>query len=298
MVHCPNCHAENRSGAKYCKNCATRLPITSAVTRPLDLDEDALAAPLIAQLGAPTPPVSGQATRRLAAPPRSGTQPLRPADPFARRPSGAVFMDSFLYDNAIFSDENQHRYLVHQVDVPEDMQLRACPNPVCGAIFLPRMTVPERFCTDCGTVLERGGRDLVIIEARAPIPDNIVRVAAKGLSHGAVRAPLAVFVERLGGVSRHCVVVARVTALEPVSDATHLLRWGIRLARGLDYLHDNGVGFGGRVDAAALGMVNRQPVWANFTNCLHHPDGYVTERKPDADALAALLYLWMTGQAH
>lgn len=297
MVHCPNCHAENRSGAKYCKNCATRLPITSAVTRPLDLDEDALAAPLIAQPGALTPPGSGQATRRLVATPRSGTQPLRPADPFARRPSGAVFVDSFLYDNAIFSDENQHRYLVHQVDVPEDMQLRACPNPVCGAIFLPRMTVPERFCTDCGTVLERGGRDLVIIEARAPIPDNIVRVAAKGLSHGAVRAPLAVFVERLGGVSRHCVVVARVTALEPVSDAIHLLRWGIRLARGLDYLHDNGVGFGGRVDAAALGMVNHQPVWANFTNCLHHPDGYVTERKPDADALAALLYLWMAGKS-
>jgi len=206
-------------------------------------------------------------------------------------------MDSFLYDNVIFSDEQQHRYLIHQVDVSEDMQLRSCPNPECGAIFLPRMTVPERFCTDCGTVLERGGRDLMLIEARAPIPDNIVRVAAKGLSHGAVRAPLATFVERMGGVARHCAVVARVSAFEPVSDTVGLLRWGIRLARGLDYMHDNGVSFDGRIDATMLGMVNQRPVWANFTNCIHHPEGYVMERTVDAHALAALLYLWMTGRS-
>jgi len=294
MVNCPNCNAENRSGAKFCKNCATRLPTSSAVTRPLDLDEpEALSAvqPAFVQ------PAGGQATRRLAANPRSGTQPLLPTDPFPRRPPGAVFMDSFLYDNVIFSDEQQHRYLIHQVDVSEDMQLRSCPNPECGAIFLPRMTVPERFCTDCGTVLERGGRDLMLIEARAPIPDNIVRVAAKGLSHGAVRAPLATFVERMGGVARHCAVVARVSAFEPVSDTVGLLRWGIRLARGLDYMHDNGVSFDGRIDATMLGMVNQRPVWANFTNCIHHPEGYVMERTVDAHALAALLYLWMTGRS-
>lgn len=318
MVVCPNCRAENRSGAKYCKTCATRLPTSSAVTRPLDLEDsqahvaatavtaESALPPSASQSSAPQPsapqstaaaPQPGtQATRRLNQNPRSGTRPLHPADPFLRRPPGAVFVDNFLLDSVTFSDEQQHRYLVHQIDAPEDQQIRICPNEDCGAIFLPRNSAPEKFCTDCGTILERGGKDLALIELRAPLSDNVVRLAAKGLSHGAVRAPLAAFVERLAGVPRHCVVLPRMSQLESTPEPLQALRWGIALARGLDYLHDNGVSFGGRIDASALGLAGRRVVWANFAACNHHPEGYVTERKADADALALLVYGWLTGK--
>ena len=76
------------------------------------------------------------------------------------------------------------------------MQVRVCPNPECGAIFPPRDTLPETYCTDCGKVLELGGKNMLLVESKDPVPDNIVRMAAKGLSHGSVRAPLSAFVER------------------------------------------------------------------------------------------------------
>lgn len=291
MVICPNCRAENRSGAKFCKNCATRLPTSSAVTRPLDLETMRLDK---ANLSASAQ--NSQTTRRLAQNPRTDTRPLPPANVFDRRPPGAVFGDNFIFENVIFSDDHRHHYLVRQIDVPEDLQIRTCPNASCGAIFLPRNAAPEKFCTDCGTVLEKGGKDLALIEERTPIPDNLVRLAAKGLSHGAVRAPLAAFVERLAGQSRHCMVVPRVGALEGLPDSMQALHWGIGLARGLDYLHDNGVSFNGRVDPKALGVVNGRAVWAYFTSCSHHPEGYVTERKPDAEALARLIFYWLTGK--
>ncbi len=337
MVTCPNCHAENRSGAKYCKSCATRLPVSSAVTRPLGYEPGASggqkavpaspnpsagalptnnapakidaspgnaasgtgAAASSAANGAAAESANSQTTRRMAPPARSGTRPLTPpTDQYSRRPSGAIFGDTFIQESAIFSDEYQHRYSVRQLNVPEDLQIHVCSNPECGAVFPPRSTTPEKFCTDCGKTLERGGNDLVLIEARAPIPDNIVRVAAKGLSHGAVRAPLATFVERLAGQPRHCMVVNRIGPLNSPPDPTQAIRWGVRLARGLDYLHDNGVTFAGQVDSTCLGMVNERPVWANFTGCYHHPDGYVSDRLPDTRGLARLIFHWLTGKTN
>lgn len=238
-----------------------------------------------------------QTTRRVAQPGNSGTQPLGAPPLFARRPPDAIFGDSFILDTLIFSDENQHRYSVHQLDVPEDLQIRVCSNPDCGAVFPPRSATPEKFCTDCGQKLVRGGNDLVLIEAQAPVPEQIVRAAAKGLSHGSVRSPLATFVERLAGQPRHCVVVARIAPLEGRPEPLTAIRSGIRLARGLEYLHDNGVTFDGQVDVSSIGLSNGQAVWANFTTCRHHPEGYVTERQTDTQALALLVFNWLSGKS-
>jgi len=298
VVICPNCHAENRSGAKFCKSCATRLPVSSPVTRPLGFDPTADPKATLAFSAALNgSPDNNQATRRMASSARSGTRPLNSPDAFGPRPVGAIFGDTFLYENLVFSDEHQHRYSVRQVNVSDDLQIRVCPNPDCGAVFPPRSTAPEKFCTDCGKTLERGGKDLVLIESKAPIPEAIVRVAAKGLSHGGVRAPLATFVERLGGLPRHCMIVNRIGPLEAPADALQAMQWGIRLARGMDYLHDNGVTFNGQAELSCLGMATGGPVWANFLCCQHHPDGYVSERQADARALALLIFQWLTGQA-
>jgi hypothetical protein len=68
-----------------------------------------------------------------------------------------------------------------------------------------------------------------------------------------VRAPLAAFVERLAGKPRHCVVVTRVNALEGTPDTLQALSWGASLARGLEYLHDNGVAFAGQIEPGYIG---------------------------------------------
>jgi protein phosphatase len=293
MIICPNCATENRTGARFCKGCATRLPASTLATLPLEAPD------AIALLGDTTPsaiaPVT-QVTRRIGEAARSGTRPLQPGSDFARRPHGAIFGDNYLYDAVIFSNEHQHRYQVHQLAVAEDLQIHHCPNLSCGAVFPPRSLVMEKYCTDCGTLLELGGKNLIIIEANTPIPENIVRAAAKGLSHGSVRAPIAAFVERLAGQPRHCAVVSQVNALDVTPDAFQALKWGAALARGLDYLHDNGVGFGGQIGPNYIGLADGHPVWANFTSCVHHPEGYVIDRKPDTAALALLVFQWLTGK--
>ena len=294
MIKCPNCQAENRYGAKFCKNCAARLPETSAATRPLDEER------IHGNPGTDHSTMANSstlATQRIGQTSRSGTKPLKAGTAFVRRPSGAIFGDAFLYGEAIFSDEHQHRYMVTQLDVPEELQVRSCPNPACGAVVPPRGVSPEKFCTDCGTVLEKGAKELVVIEVRSPIPDNIVRMIAKGLSHGSVRPPLAAFVEHLASQPRHCTVVVRVGGLEKIPDTIQALKWGAGLARGLDYLHDNGVMFNGRVDVSIFGLDGKCAVWTNFNNCAHHADGYVTDRQPDLKALALLVFLWLTGKA-
>jgi serine/threonine protein phosphatase PrpC len=293
MIKCPNCQAENRSGAKFCKNCAARLPETSAATRPLDEKH----IPGNPGWGNPTPTNNpNPVTQRIGQASRSGTKPLKAIQAFIRRPTGAIFGDAFLYKEAIFSNEHQHRYQVTQLDVAEELQVRSCPNPACGAVVPPRGVAPEKFCTDCGMVLEKEGKDLVVIEVQSPIPDNIVRVIAKGLSHGSVRPPLAAFVEHLAGQPRHCTVVVRVGGLEKIPDSIQALKWGAGLARGLDYLHDNGVTFNGHVDPSIFGLDGERAVWTNFNGSAHHADGYVTDRQPDLKALALLVFHWLTGK--
>jgi protein phosphatase len=292
MIVCPACHTENRTGAKFCKKCAARLPASSAATLPLEIQDDGPQS-----LATPPPALVGTQTTRLSSSAlRSGTRSLQDGSNYARRPHGAIFGDNYLYDAIIFSDEQQHRYQVHQLDVPEELRIHVCPNPSCGAVFPPRSIAMEKYCTDCGTALEPGGKNLVIIEAISPIPENIVRVAAKGLSHGCVRAPLAAFVERLAGQPRHCVLVTHVNAFQGMPDTLQALNWGASLALGLDYLHDNGVGFAGQVDLACIGIADGHPVWANFTHCVHHPDGYVFDRKADTTALALLIFQWLTSK--
>ena len=225
---------------------------------------------------------------------RTGTRHLHDAPVFEHRPRGAIFGDEYLFDAMIYSDDRQYRYLVHQLELADDRRIWVCPNPTCKAIYPPRSGMAEKDCTDCGTALEPGGKNLVVIEANTPIPDNITQAVAKHLSHGNVRAPLAAFVERLAGQPRHCVVVSSVGAFEGVPDALQALQWGIGLARGLDYLHENGVTFAGQLDTGHIGLADGHPVWANFTNCVHQPDGDLADRKPDTSALARLVFQWLT----
>ncbi len=273
-------------------------------------------------------------TQRLVQSRRSGTTPLASRRIFLRRPEGAVFGDQFYYhggeigykasggesapDGRTKSEQNQtaesYRYRVTLLDAGPEMEIRICPNPECGAIFPPRNETPEQYCTDCGTFLKKGtrsdteiGLELILMETRTPVPEVVVRAAAKGLSHGSVRAPLAAFVERLGPEPRHCLVFPAVQTLglAQTSEMAPLLalHWGMYLGRGLDYLHDNGVHFGGEISLDWIGRVgggsypSERVVWADFSGCKHHPEGYVNNRIPDTQALANLVLSWLTPEA-
>ena len=289
MITCPNCQVENRAGAKFCKNCATRLPGSPAVTLPIQYEPPVETAKVDSRVTMQIAPANDEAKR-------TDTQPLTASTTFTPRPAGAIFGDVFLYRNLLFSDEQQYRYLVTQMDVPDKLQVRVCPNVNCGAVFPPRDNAAEKFCTDCGSAIKHPLQDLVLTETRTVLPDNLVSAIGKSLSHSGVRAPVAAFVERMAGAPRYCMAVPYVDPLSDSPDTIQGLKWGVNLARGLDYLHDNGVTFNGNVDETSFGLDGNRLVWANFSSCSHHPNGYVSDRQPDVRSLAAFLYQWLTGK--
>jgi protein phosphatase len=64
----------------------------------------------------------------------------------------------------------------------------------------------------------------------------------------------------------------------------------------LDYLHDNGISFGGAIDASCFALAGERAMWANFTRANLHPQGFVSERLQDTRALAFLVFHWLTGK--
>lgn len=291
MLPCPKCQALNRPGAKFCKECSTQLPETAKSTIPLD-------ERIIGSNTLTPQPVGGTETASPPPPserPRLETQPLPASQQLTQRPAGAIFADQFLLKSLIFNDETQNRYLVTQLALPDDRRIKTCPRSDCGANFSPAVGGSEKFCTSCGDALVPLDQDLVLIETLTPIPDNLARAVSRGLSHAAVRSPLAIFSERLEGVARYGMVVPQVAALEGYPDKNKAISWGGDLARGLDYLHYNGISFGGQVNDGHLALTGDRAVWADFTNAKIHEDA-VHENQADLRSLALLIFHWLTGK--
>lgn len=289
MIVCPSCQAENRVGARFCMNCASRLPESPAATRPLALMDAPLPGEAAPELPDEQPAVPAA---------RSGTEPLDENRAFLHRPVGAVFAKAYVCEAVTFSNEHQHRYQVREMNVPEELQLRTCPDPQCGSVFAPLNAVPEKYCTACGSVLQPGVKDLQIVEYNAPLPEVQVLLASLGLSHASVRVPLLTFVERMGGVSRHCLLEVRAAPFSPAIplETVQGLEWGEQLAIALDYLHQNGIGFKGTLDETCLGLDGGRPVWANFSNGrAARLDGPV-DIQQDVQALARIVFHWLTAR--
>lgn len=287
MLLCPNCRTENRSGAKFCRNCATLLPVFSVQEMQESRTGDKANDRTTIRLSKPLNPRS---------PMRTNTKPLPPSQAFIRRPDRAIFGDAFLANSLVFDDENQKIYLVSQLQVPTELRILECPNPSCGAFFPPRVDGPEKFCTDCGTPLSPSMQELMLVEKRIPLPDNLASIIEKGLSHGGVRAPLSTFDEFLGGMTRYCQIMPQVSGLEEKPDAQQVLKWAGQLARGLDYLHDNGIHFAGKLDISSLGIVGDRAVWANFAESNVDPAGVISDRKDDVRAFITLVYFLLTNK--
>lgn len=297
MITCPKCQAENRLGARFCKNCAARLPDPPSNLVPPGSSSGSEDIPTKPRGKNP----NSMTTRKLGSKVRTGTQPLSLRQQFIQRPPGAIFGDQFLYQTLLSSAANKFQYTVTQLDGDTGTLIRLCPNKECGAIFPPRSEPSIQFCTDCGSVLEKGGANLVITETFSPAPENILRLASKGLSHGSLRAPLAAFDEKLGGETRYCLVAPFVKETfedrkSDPNDQAVVLGIASALGRGLEYMHDNGVHFDGQISPSNFGREDGKAVWADFSTCLHHPDGYVSDRLNDTRALAKLVFFWLTGK--
>ena len=292
MVTCPNCQTENRSGARFCKQCATRLATPTPVTQPLDVTPSKVGSAVTLRLNG----LPGMADPPLTDSIRTGTSPLPPLGEMDRRPPGAIFGNKFIHQELLFSDGQQNRYLVKQLNTTSNSQIYACPNPACGAFFSPREGQPEVYCTDCGSALKFAEQDLILVETNSPPAAMLAALVARGLAHGNVRAPLALFNEVLAASSRTCLVLPPVAPLDGYLEPDQALRWGAVLGRSLDYIHTNGVYFAGQVSQERVGLDGDKPVWANFTGAVLDSEKPDMARRQDVRALADLIYSWLHGR--
>jgi serine/threonine protein phosphatase PrpC len=292
MTVCPNCNAQNRTGARFCKSCGTSLPTPSLSTVPLDEEAIRLAKP-------PEPVQSPYATVKLeeaATKVRTNTRPLPPPQPLTPRPLGAVFGNYFVADRLVYSDERQNRYVVSQPGVPAEVSIHACPNPVCRAVFTPTTDGAIRFCTDCNTPLGDNAPTLILIETQAPLYPHIQDVIGLFMAQSSIRPPLAAFSEELAGSTRHCTILPEIMALTSRPEPSVVLKWGKDLALALNYLHANGLSFKGQINENSFGLEGDRPVWVNFAESIYAPDLSGQAQPDDVRALASLLFKWLTGK--
>jgi len=290
MTVCPNCKAPNRTGARFCKNCGTSLPEIKMSTIPLD-EAPTLSSPI------PSPYATVKLTE-TDVPLRTNTRPLPPLQPLTPRPIGAVFGDYFIADRLVYCDERQNRYGIVQSGIAPEMRIHTCPNPACRAIFVPTTDGVIRFCTDCNTPLGEATPNLILIETQSPLFPHIQDIIGLYLSQSSVRPPLAAFCETLAGVDRHCTVLPEIKAISNRPEPFQVLKWGKELARGLNYLHANGITFRGQVKDTSFGIEDNRPVWVNFADSYYAPESVGQSHPEDVRSLAFLLFLWMTGKTN
>ena len=269
-------------GAEYVFRRVGLPPGQPVDTTAHDLMQDTVAA------GAATGPLRSASANDAD---HTATQPLPAPLPFGPRPRGAIFADRFQLTETAAGDAKHQRYLVS--DLARGTAELAWQCNRCGAVHARAMAE----CSICGAPQGILRPTLSLTEATTrdffgPAYD----LAARGLAHGGVRAPLAAFEERVGGMVRFGVVAPAVSPLPERVEAAQVYDWGPRLAQALKYLHGAGVNFGGQVDRGSFGQVDGKAVWANFSQAQVNADDAGRDRPSDVRALARQLYAWLTGQ--
>jgi serine/threonine protein phosphatase PrpC/pSer/pThr/pTyr-binding forkhead associated (FHA) protein len=219
------------------------------------------------------------------------TRPLTARLPFGPRPRGGIFGDRFQLTETVAGDARHQLYLVADLERGTAESAWQCNR--CGAVHA--RSAAE--CSICGAPQGMLRPALSLTEATTrdffgPAYD----LAARGLAHGGLRAPLAAFEERVGGMLRFCVVAPAVSALPEDVEPSQVYEWGPRLAQALSYLHGAWVTFGGRIEPTTFGLVDGRAVWANFLQGRMSPDGAGRDKSADVRALSRQLYAWLTGK--
>ncbi len=271
------------AGAEYVFRRVGPPPDQPGDTLSHDSAQDTLAA------GAPTEPLRAVTSPEID---HTATQPLAARPLFGPRPRGAIFGDRFQLTETAAGDGKHQRYLVADLARGTAETTWQCNR--CGAVHARS----NSECSLCGAPQGILRPALALSEATTrdffgPAFD----LAARGLAHGGVRAPLAAFDERVGGAVRACVVAPAVSPLPERVEPGQVYDWGPRLAQALKYLHAAGITFGGRIEPSTFGQVDGKAVWANFGPGQVNPNGPDRDKPADVRALARQLFFWLTGQA-
>jgi serine/threonine protein phosphatase PrpC len=229
-------------------------------------------------------------------PVRTGTKPLTASPGFLPRPIKAIFGDRFLGNKHIHSDEQRHGYLVTELPDGGKKQIAQCSNPECGAIHVPLEGESENFCSHCRAPLSAVQLGLVLFEAQSQIYGSAEKIGELGLTHPGIRAPLVAFKETIGKEDRFCLVIPYVEPLPSSIERNQVFQWGTMLASALAYLHQNGVTFNGKISDSSFSLANGKAVIASFHNCQILESVDSTARVADVQALASVLFKWLTGR--
>ncbi len=215
---------------------------------------------------------------------------------FQPRSLPATFGGQIIAESLIHSSEQQHGYKVSHLAPDTSIQITQCPNPACGAIAVFNTAEAEQFCIHCKTRLTVQLPALEIFETRQPPAGTSTQIAQLQLSHPYLRPPLLVFQDAYNGETRYCTLLAQTTSLPAQIERRQVLEWAEGLMDALNYLHQNQVTFGGRIQVETFKFADGKAVIANFATAQTNTSER-TAQQADLRALASQLYRWLTGES-
>jgi serine/threonine protein phosphatase PrpC len=285
MVICPKCKAENRPEAAFCARCGTILLSQPASSRPTEQyvpskSPEQLVSPVISDHPAPVPAIEQTV--------------FFPG--FSRRPEGATFGDRFQYDTLVFEDDHEIQYTVTEISKPNTPSIRICSNPECRTIHSPIGQETEKFCTQCGQVLEQRSPIFMLQEADRDKFKTIQPVIDLHMVHPNIHPPIAIFQQDLFGGTRYCLVTPYSKNLPSQPEISEVMDWGIQLAHALDYMQARGIVLGEELDQSIIGLADGKVVWRNFNAARILPMLTDREKINNVRLLALALYSWITGK--
>lgn len=282
MKTCPECNTHNENIADFCSKCGASFEEMPTLVPMSSQQQTTVILPNTS--ASPVPAENGTITRTLA----------KPA-PFAPLPEGAfVVSQQAEYQIKHIQSESEQLNIYTAVGING---VRVCKN--CSFIDNP---ASENYCSNCGQDLS----DSLIAHLHYTLKESPNRntfateadLAELDLSDPALRAPRHAFSQRVGGATRHYVVllpapVTRLGHVQPPQEAHQVLEWGASLARGLDTLHGHKIAFGA-LTGQRLGVESGQASLSDFQSCII--PGRERDFQEEIRQLASFLFYLITGR--
>ena len=279
MTICRKCKAENRPEAAFCANCGSILLAQPSSAKPVPTKpvESEPTEPSTPELMSPGSVPSVSIPSETVAPEPDPIQPVEPPATligFEPQPEGSIFGERFQFDTLVYQDEHENVYTVMEICEPLASRVSTCSNPQCRTIHVPTGTEQEKFCTRCGHPMDQLSPLLVLQEADTDRFSNQGQLIELHLAHPNIHPPIAIFQQDLIGRSRFYLVTPCSQEMPAHPETSKVLKWGLQLADGLDYLHAHGVVLGEELHPSSFGLVDDKVVWRNFSEaaCTPHAD--------------------------
>ena len=270
--NCPQCNTPKKSAeAKFCNNCG--FPFSQDVSQ-------------ITSVQPPTLRV-GQNDKP------SNTQRL-PSREMNLRGEGEIFNNRYLFQSAIFSDQQNH-YLVTEPGDRRKHNLQLCSQ--CG--FSAPGNRFEPACPVCKGLDWQTNPTWLLIESREPFAPSMDTVIQWKFNHPHLRPPVDGFIEDYQGENLHYLVMPRFREMPASVELVQALKWAVDLAKAMDYIHASNRSFNGNIDTHNLGLdyEHEKPVWVNLYNCTllpSKPNPAICQQ--DLRAFSQVIYQLVTAQ--